>query len=237
LGQDFGAGFTAIPNSALQYSTITVGGTSTALGGSVLGNVTNDTQTKASIVPNTTPSSGQILVGNAGSSAYAAVLVSGDVGLSYTGAITVNSIGGKTITLAGSLTTTGANSLTFTTTATTVATLPAGTVSLGYLGVPQNHQNANYTTVASDAGQHLYYDGSSGYTWTIAANSSVAYHVGDAITFVNNGSTSVTIAIASDTLLWSPSGGTGSRTLAKYGMATAMKVGTTLWMLSGTGLT
>ncbi len=38
-----------------------------------LGSVTNDAQTKAAIVPNTTPSAGQLLVGNAGGTAYAAV--------------------------------------------------------------------------------------------------------------------------------------------------------------------
>src|SRR5262249_10621564 len=36
-----------------------------------LGNVTNDTQTKSAIVPNTAPSSGQVLIGNAGGTAFA----------------------------------------------------------------------------------------------------------------------------------------------------------------------
>src|SRR5947207_1824680 len=35
-----------------------------------LGNVTNDVQTKAAIVPNTAPTAGQVLVGNAGGTAY-----------------------------------------------------------------------------------------------------------------------------------------------------------------------
>jgi hypothetical protein len=55
-----------------------------------LGNVTNDTQTKAAIVPNTAPGAGQILVGNAGGTAYAPVSVSGDGSLASTGALTVN---------------------------------------------------------------------------------------------------------------------------------------------------
>jgi hypothetical protein len=42
-----------------------------------LGSVTNDAQTKASVVPNTAPSAGQILVGNAGGTAYAPVTLSG----------------------------------------------------------------------------------------------------------------------------------------------------------------
>jgi hypothetical protein len=54
-----------------------------------LTNVTNDAQTKSAIVPNTTPSAGQLLVGNAGGTAYAPVSASGDVTVSSTGAITI----------------------------------------------------------------------------------------------------------------------------------------------------
>lgn len=60
--------------------------TSTQVG---LGNVTNDVQTKAAIVPNTAPSAGQVLVGNAGGTAYAPVSASGDATLASTGAITI----------------------------------------------------------------------------------------------------------------------------------------------------
>jgi len=60
-----------------------------------LGNVTNDAQTKAAVVPNTAPSAGQILVGNAGGTAYAPVSVSGDLTCASTGVCTVanNAIG------------------------------------------------------------------------------------------------------------------------------------------------
>ena len=54
-----------------------------------LTNVTDDVQTKAAVVPNTAPSSGQILAGNAGGTAYAPVSMSGDATLASTGAITV----------------------------------------------------------------------------------------------------------------------------------------------------
>jgi hypothetical protein len=53
-----------------------------------LGNVTNNAQTQAAIVPNTAPSAGQDLVGNAGGTAYAPVTMSGDCTRSSTGAIT-----------------------------------------------------------------------------------------------------------------------------------------------------
>lgn len=60
--------------------------TKTAVG---LSNVTNDAQTKAAVVPNTPPTAGQILAGNAGGTAYAPVAMSGDVTLSSAGAATL----------------------------------------------------------------------------------------------------------------------------------------------------
>jgi hypothetical protein len=54
-----------------------------------LNNVTNDAQTKAAVVPNTAPSAGQLLVGNAGGTAYAPVSSSGDVTVSSAGAFTI----------------------------------------------------------------------------------------------------------------------------------------------------
>lgn len=59
-----------------------------------LGNLTNDAQTKAAVVPNTAPSSGQILVGNTGGTAYAKQTVGGDATLDNTGALTVTKTSG-----------------------------------------------------------------------------------------------------------------------------------------------
>lgn len=64
-----------------------------------LGNVTNDAQTKASVVPNTVPSAGQILVGNAGGTAYAAVAMSGNGSLTSAGAISITGIRSNTTAL------------------------------------------------------------------------------------------------------------------------------------------
>jgi hypothetical protein len=52
-------------------------------------NVTNHAQTQAAIVPNTAPAAGEILVGNAGGTAYAKAAVSGDAALASTGALTI----------------------------------------------------------------------------------------------------------------------------------------------------
>jgi hypothetical protein len=106
--------------------------------------------------------------------------------------------------------------------------------------IPQRISNAATTTTLGDADGHIYraQADTTARTWTIAANSSVAYPIGTAITFVNDGASgNVTLAITSDTLVWSPTGGTGSRTLAPQGIATALKVTSTRWILSGSGLT
>lgn len=106
-------------------------------------------------------------------------------------------------------------------------------------GVPQNAQTGNYTLVLEDAGKHIYHANGAGAgdIYTIPANASVAYSVGTAITFVNMDSNSVSINITTDTMYLAGTGTTGSRTLAQYGVATALKLTSTTWLISGTGLT
>lgn len=113
-------------------------------------------------------------------------------------------------------------------------------VQLGFAGIPQNSQSAPYTTVLADANKHIYHPSAdtTARTFTIAANASVAYPIGTAISFVNDTSGGVvTIAINTDTLVFLPSGGTGSRSLAANGQATALKVTATRWVITGVGLT
>jgi hypothetical protein len=74
-------------------------------------------------------------------------------------------------------------------------------------------------------------------TYTIPANSNVAFSVGAALTFINLSANAVTVAITTDTMYLSSAGTTGSRTLAQYGIATAVKVTSTSWIISGSGLT
>lgn len=110
--------------------------------------------------------------------------------------------------------------------------------SVGYTGMPQNSQSANYPLVASDAGKTIVHPISDNNprTFTIPANGSVAYPVGTTITFINMINT-VTIAITTDTMYLAGTGTTGSRSLAAYGIATAVKVSSTAWIISGNGLT
>ena len=128
------------------------------------------------------------------------------------------------------------------TNSTTTLTLPepAESVTLGFLNIPQNSQSAAYTLVITDAGKQIFHPSAdtTARTFTIPANSSVAFPVGTAITFINqNAAGVVTISITSDTMRLAGAGTTGSRTLAANGIATCVKVTSTEWIISGTGLT
>jgi hypothetical protein len=114
-----------------------------------------------------------------------------------------------------------------------------GTDAVGFRNVPQNSQSAAYTLVLADAGKHIFHPvgDNNARTFTIPANGSVAYPIGTAITFINMAAANVTIAITSDTLTLSPAGTTGSRTLATNGSATCIKITSTQWLISGSGLT
>lgn len=110
----------------------------------------------------------------------------------------------------------------------------------GYKEIPQVSQSAAYTLVLNDGGKHIYHPSvdTTARTWTIPANASVAFPVGTAITFVNDTSAgAITISITTDTLVLAGAGTTGSRTLAANGVATAIKITSTRWIISGSGLT
>lgn len=151
---------------------------------------------------------------------------------------------GKTLTASNSLTLAGVdgktltvnNSLTFSGTDSTTMTFPPASASLGYLNVPVNSQTSSYTAVLADSGKALILASGSGVTFTIPANGSVAYDTGTVLTFINMSSSSLTIGINSDTLYWAGTGATGSRSLSQYGVATAIKMTSTTWMISGSNL-
>jgi hypothetical protein len=117
---------------------------------------------------------------------------------------------------------------------------PGSNETLGYLNIPQNSQSAAYTLVLTDAGKHILHPSAdtTARTFTIPANGTVAFPIGTAVTFVNqNGAGVVTIAITTDTMRLAGPGTTGSRTLAANGVATAIKVTATEWIISGVNLT
>ncbi len=105
-------------------------------------------------------------------------------------------------------------------------------------GIPQNSQSTAYTTVLLDANKNIHHPATDNNArlFTIDSNVNVAYPIGTMLLFTNEINI-LTIAITSDTLSWSPTGATGSRTLAGNGIAAAIKVTATKWMISGVGLT
>lgn len=159
-------------------------------------------------------------------------------GLTYTvvnnstGVVTVQSSGANTVLVMGPQST-----ATFICILTSGTTAASWSVQAAYANVPQNSQSAAYTTVLSDAGKHILHPtaDNNARTFTIDSNASVPYPIGTSITFVNQINT-VTIAINSDTLTLAGAGTTGSRTLAANGIATALKIASTNWIISGSGL-
>jgi hypothetical protein len=113
-----------------------------------------------------------------------------------------------------------------------------GTDAVGFRNTPINSQSAAYETVLADSGKTILHPvaDDNARIFTIPANSTVAYPVGTVISFVNLQNT-VTIVITTDTMYLANDGDTGDRTLAEYGMASAMKVASTTWIISGNGLT
>lgn len=109
---------------------------------------------------------------------------------------------------------------------------------VGYLDVPPNTQTGNYTLVIGDRGKAIRHPGGGGAgdTYTIPSNASVAFPTGTVVSFVNGENASISIAINSDTLRLAGTSSTGTRTLAAFGMATAIKVDSTEWLISGAGL-
>jgi hypothetical protein len=108
--------------------------------------------------------------------------------------------------------------------------------SVGYVGMPQVLLASGGLTLSkAHAGEHIYVTGSS-QTITIPANSSVPFEIGTTIAIINANLTS-SIAITTDTLRLAGSALTGTRSLAAYGIATIVKVESTTWIASGSGLT
>lgn len=105
--------------------------------------------------------------------------------------------------------------------------------------IPQNSKSAAYTTALTDAGKHILHPSAdtTARTITIPANSAVPYPIGTVLTIINqNGAGVLTLSITSDVMRWSPSGTTGSRSLAANGIATLVKLTATEWIINGMGL-
>jgi hypothetical protein len=104
----------------------------------------------------------------------------------------------------------------------TISTSAAHTFALADMRVTRLHPSADTTAR----------------TWTIPANSAVAFPIGAELEMVNlNAAGVITVAITTDTMRLTPGGTTGNRTLAANGWAMAKKVTATEWQIRGSGLT
>jgi hypothetical protein len=116
----------------------------------------------------------------------------------------------------------------------------ANTYNIGWRDCPQNAKTISYELLISDRGKQILMNGTS-LTLTIPANGGgatpVAFPLGTTIMVVNSNSTSLSIAITTDTMTLANSTTTGTRTLAQNGLATLTKVGTSNWLIAGTGVT
>lgn len=107
------------------------------------------------------------------------------------------------------------------------------TDSLGKVrAIPQNAKTSSYVLLATDNGQHI-----SITTGGVTVPASV-FSVGDVVTIFNNSSSSQTITQGTSvTMRNAGTAGTGNRTLAQYGLATVLCVGSNTFVISGSGLT
>jgi hypothetical protein len=102
--------------------------------------------------------------------------------------------------------------------------------AVGYKGLPQNSQTSSYTLALSDMGKHISITTGG---VVIPANGSVAFPIGATIVVFNNSASTQTISITTDTLRQAGTTNTGTRTLAVYGLATLVKVTSTVWVVTG----
>ena len=146
----------------------------------------------------------------------------------------------RTMSYAGNIAFTGTFNPTFAIPASVTYTMPAVAGIIPTEHLQQKIKSSAYTMVLADANKHILHPSTdtTARIWTIDSNSNVPYEIGTVLTFVNqNGAGVITIAITSDTMRLAVSGTTGSRTLAANGIATAIKVTSTEWLISGSGLT
>jgi hypothetical protein len=111
---------------------------------------------------------------------------------------------------------------------------------VAFMGIPISRSpSAAITFAATDNGRCVRHPASdtTARTWTIDSNANLPLEVGTCITISNeHGAGALTIAITTDTLRLAGPGTTGSRTVAANGIATIFKSDTTLWYISGPGV-
>jgi hypothetical protein len=222
------------------------------------GSVINVNSTNPSIV---TTSAGTASVFNTGATTGNIFNAATTTYIGYTGtaASTTNISTGATLTSTTKAINIGTNGNTGSTTNISIGSSAGGTTTVnnalnvvvggntypvGYANVPQVIQNADFSAFTlNDMGKHYYHASATAHTYTVPAG---VFAIGATLMFVNRGAGVLTIrcdpaptgspAPATESLLQSITGSTGSRALAAFGVATMVKITATEWIISGTGL-
>jgi hypothetical protein len=165
------------------------------------------------------------LTGNIGATGLGATGATGLQGITGATGIIVSS---EIITIVTPLLTTG-----------NVTILPntTNTTSIGYLGIPQNLQNTNYTLSLSDQGKHIFSANTVLQSITIPTNANVAFPIGSAISIVLQGIGNIKVLNPGVTLYLAGTAGTrANANISSWGFASLLKTDTNAWWISGAGV-
>lgn len=99
--------------------------------------------------------------------------------------------------------------------------------------VTQNSQTSAYTVTSTDNGKYIDIT-----TGGVTFATTTGFTAGQNVAIYNNSTSSQTITQGTSvTLRWAGTSTTGNRTLAQYGVATVICVGSNTYVIAGTGLT
>ncbi len=110
----------------------------------------------------------------------------------------------------------------------------------GFRGIPPTTKSSNYTVVLADSGTMIEHPASdtNARTFTIDSVGNQNWDAGATISFKNETSQILSIAVTTQTLTLAGTTTSGTRSLAQNGVATAhLNATKTTWLISGAGLT